>query len=390
MATPAKDAHPAPSAPDVQIVEVLPDGNVLATLNQSEIRMQFEMARAYPRSISSFQRTVRQAALLDEETAASCFYVLPRRDREENERAIEGPSARFAEIVAWGWGHLFVDGRIVDELERFVVCRGTAWDIQQNVRIAYEVRRRITTSGKRGQQPRRYSDDMIAVTANAASSIALRNAVLKIVPAPLWRPIWLECKKAAVGDLKTLAQNRRQMLDAFQKLGVVVERVFAAINVQTEADITLDHLTELRGMYTALREGETSIDEAFPEIRPGQGPVRMPQRDSAPSPQTSASVAPLSGSAPVVPSTAPPSEPAPDVMPDDQQLRVTHAEDRKSGSGKTFRVARLATGDVVVTFSETLAKQLVVGARFGSIKTRKSGDWTHVVELVPHPAGGAQ
>jgi hypothetical protein len=218
---------------------------------------------------------------------------------------------------------------------------------------------------------------MIAVTANAASSIALRNAVLKIVPAPLWRPIWLECKKAAVGDLKTLAQNRRQMLDAFQKLGVVVERVFAAINVQTEADITLDHLTELRGMYTALREGETSIDEAFPEIRPGQGPVRMPQRDSAPSPQTSASVAPLTGSAPVAPSTAPSPAPAPDV------LAITHYEEREARNGHRYAVARVSDGRVVCSYRSSQWPQLAVGTKFVAIHTQEKGGWHHVVELVP-------
>jgi hypothetical protein len=278
--TPSPHRAPAATGPAVEVLEVPADpSSIIGQLATSEIRQQFEMARAYPRSITQFQNYVQQMALLDEETAASCFYALPRRDNDEGaDRNIEGPSARFAEIVCSAWGHMRVEGRVVDELDRFVVARGTSWDVQQNIIIAYEVRRRIWTSPRRGREARRFSDDMIAVTANAAASIALRNSVLKVVPAPLWRPIWLKCKQTAVGDLTTLSKRRKEMLDYFQKAGVPAPRVFATLGVQSESDITLEMLAILRGVATALKEGDTTLDEAFPELRPGQGPVVMPQR----------------------------------------------------------------------------------------------------------------
>jgi hypothetical protein len=178
MATPAHHT-PRPAAAPVQnlVLEVAPDAATLVEqLTRGEVDMQVRTARAFPRSVTQFLHYVEQMALLDEETAASCFYALPRRDGD-SDRTVEGPSARFAEIVASAWGHMRIEGRVISEEERFVVCRGTAWDIQQNVVIAYETRRRIT--GKRGN---RFSDDMIGVTANAASSIAIRNAILKVVP----------------------------------------------------------------------------------------------------------------------------------------------------------------------------------------------------------------
>jgi hypothetical protein len=66
-----------------------------------------------------------------------------------------------------------------------VTAQGVCHDLQSNTFIAYEVRRRIT-----GKGDRKYSDDMIGVTGNAASSIALRNAILKIIPKVFWDGIY--------------------------------------------------------------------------------------------------------------------------------------------------------------------------------------------------------
>lgn len=55
-----------------------------------------------------------------------------------------------------------------------MTAQGVFHDLERNVAITYEVRRRIVD--KNG---RRYKPDMIGVTANAACSIALRNAILR-------------------------------------------------------------------------------------------------------------------------------------------------------------------------------------------------------------------
>jgi hypothetical protein len=82
----------------------------------------------------------------------------------------------------------------------------------------------------------------------------------------------------AVGDLTTLSKRRKEMLDYFQKGHHALSARLARSASQSEADITLEKLAVLRGLATALKEGDTTLDEAFPELRPGQGPVSMPQR----------------------------------------------------------------------------------------------------------------
>jgi hypothetical protein len=248
---------------ETQIVHATP----LESLTRGEIEAQVATARRFPRSIRAFQQEARSMACLDEETAASCIYALPRGGKP-----IEGPSARLAEIVASAWGNCRYGARVVSEDERFVTSQGFFFDVQKNAAVAFEVRRRITD--KHG---RRYNDDMVGVTANAACSIALRNAVFKGVPKALWGRIYDEARRAAIGDVKTIEAKRADMLAYFQKMGVTADRVLAAVGKPGVEDIGADELVTLKGVATSLKEGETTVEQAFPPAAPPahKGPISV-------------------------------------------------------------------------------------------------------------------
>lgn len=229
---------------------------VRATVGHGEVDIQVSTAKQFPRSITKFKQRALMMATLDEETAASCFYALPRGGK-----TIEGPSARLAEIVASAWGNIRAEARVVDEDERFVYSEAVAWDLETNVAIKYSTRRRITD-----KQGRKFNDDMIAVTANAASSIALRNAVFKVVPMAYVRDIYDQAKKVAIGDAKTLVNKRADMLAYFAKMCVTQDRLLATVAKASVEDIGLDDLATLKGLATAIKDGDTSVDEAFPAV----------------------------------------------------------------------------------------------------------------------------
>jgi hypothetical protein len=136
-----------------------------------------------------------------------------------------------------------------------------------------------------------FSADMIGVTGNAAASIALRNAIFKAVPTPFWKPIYLACRKVVAGDARTFASRRDNMLHEFGVMGVTEERLCAAIEVKGKADITLDHMATLAGFYTALKDGDTTIEDAFPESgglgapQPAQRKSQQPTPTSAQTPE---------------------------------------------------------------------------------------------------------
>lgn len=276
----------------------------ITLLNKSEIDMQIATARAYPRSIKQFMAEATSLVMLDDDVAESCSYALPRKSKDKDTgqwvtKNIEGPSARFAEIVLSCWGHARAGTRIVDEGPEFVTAQGFMFDLQKNVAIQIDVPRRITDS-----QNRRYKTDMIGVTANAAASIALRNAILKVVPKALWYPIYEKARATALGNEMTLSNKRLAALDWFQKKGASKETIFEHFNIKGVEDMTLDHIATLLGYKTSLREGDTTVEALFDKADPA-GDGKSPAR----------SMADLAAKAPAA--SAPPPAPAPAAGADD-------------------------------------------------------------------------
>lgn len=227
----------------------------LENITRAENDIAIATAKNYPRSISKFRQDAMTMATIDPEVAASCFYKLTRGGK-----TIEGPSVRLAEIVASAWGNLQFGARIIEEGDRYVVAQGVAHDLEKNVKTTVEIRRRITD--KNGN---RFSDDMIAVTCNAASSIALRNAVFKAVPFTYAKTIFEQAKRTAIGDVKSLGVRRQQMVEQFGKMGVTVEMLLAHVDKMSLEDIGLGEIETLIGTFTALKDGDTTIEEQFPD-----------------------------------------------------------------------------------------------------------------------------
>lgn len=229
------------------------DVTVLQAISKAELDQQITTARAYPRSLRKFVAECMDMATLNERIASECMYALPR-----DGKTIEGPSARLAEIVASAWGNCRAGTRVVDEGEEFITAQGIFHDLERNVAITCEVRRRITD-----RNGKRYKADMIGVTGNAACSIALRNAVFKGVPKAFWSDIYDAARKAAVGDVKTIANRRADALARLQKMGVTQDQVLAVLEVKGVEDIGTEELARLFGIATAIKDGDTTVEEAF-------------------------------------------------------------------------------------------------------------------------------
>lgn len=289
-----------------------PDLGALTAITKGEIDQQIATAHAYPRSIKTFIQEASDLACLTEEMAAGCIYALPR-----DGKTIEGPSARFAEIVASCWGNCRAGARIVGEDQELVTAQGVFHDLQRNVAITYEVKRRIVD-----RYGRRYKPDMIGVTANAACSIALRNAVLKGVPKAFWTEIYSRVRQVIIGDSKTLANRRAEALEFLQKFGATREMVLSRLGRDGVESITGDDLVVLRGLATAIRDGDTTVEDAFTrEEGSGKPDVAQPQRASeqkAPGPEYAGKppdIATLRGMADAA------------GWPEQQLAKVVHAED---------------------------------------------------------------
>jgi len=241
--------------------EYIEEGTALATasmavqLQKAEIDQLVSTAHAFPRSLKRVQSSILSMATLDEESAEECIYALPRGGKP-----IRGPSIRFAEILKQSYGNCRAAARVVhvDKTEGYVEAEGVFHDLETNSASTARVRRRITDKGGRV-----FKDDMIIVTGNAACSIAMRNAILAGVPKPLWRKAYDMVQATITGDITTLSENREKAFKALAAFGVKPDQVFMSLGIQGEEDVTVDHIATLRGMYSALKNGEATVEEMF-------------------------------------------------------------------------------------------------------------------------------
>lgn len=256
---------------ETQKVEILKAEDALGALVRAETDIQIATAKQYPRSISAFRDECLSCATLDEETAVSCIYTLPRGAKN-----ITGPSVRMAELVASSWGNLRVQTRLIAIDNESVTVQSACHDLEKNIAVSVEARRRITDS--RGK---RYNEDMVNVTIAAAHSVAYRNAVMRVIPRAIWKPIEDACRKLIAGDEKSLGERRQKAVAFFEGQKVSLKRILARIERESIEEVTLDDVVVLRGIATAIQEGATTLQEAFPEpLSPGVSQSRKLDLDA--------------------------------------------------------------------------------------------------------------
>ena len=242
----SKDAEPI----------ILEGGAMLSTaaeLYGAEIDTQISTAKAYPRNVTAFQTRTHSMVTQSTEIAESCEYSMPRDGKQ-----ITGPSARFAEVLLFNFGNARAAARIVTIDKKHVTAQGVFHDLESNSATSVEVKRRITK--KDGST---YGDDMIQTTAQAACSIAKRNAIIAGIPRALWEDAFNAAKKVAEGTREELPARVEKMFGMFDELGVAPQRVLKFCGYKTADEFTTKKLATLRGIFNAIKDGDLTTDQVF-------------------------------------------------------------------------------------------------------------------------------
>lgn len=241
-------------AQDAQIVQV-------DAVERANVDSQVATAKRYPRDIRRSIDNSVVMATMNQETAQSCNYALPRGGKP-----ITGPSVHLAKIIVSNWGNMRTEAKVVQITDKQVISRGTCWDLETNVASAFEVRRSII--GKNGQ---RFSEDMITVTGNAANSIAYRNAVFAVIPKAVTDRVYYAAQRFITGDLSDsdkLLKVRTGIINNFKNsYGITEEEVVKMCGKQTVNQIGADEISMLMGTIQALKDGDTTVDELMKPIR---------------------------------------------------------------------------------------------------------------------------
>jgi hypothetical protein len=247
----------------VEHVEAVPvTSNAIEVMERATIDIQIATAHAYPRSISAFTKRAKEMVAVDAETAESCIYRRPvGKDAQGNQTYTEGESIRLAEIVAASYGNLRASAMVVEMTPKYVKAVGAAHDLESNYSAKAEV---VESCVKKNGQP--YDERMRVVVAKAAQSKAMRDAIFRVVPKSLCKSITNLARQVIAGDERPLEQRREMVRQWLSKLSIDGARVFAVLKVKGIEDLGNDELLELTGIRTALKDGDITLDEAFPPI----------------------------------------------------------------------------------------------------------------------------
>jgi len=241
---------------ELEVIEPTPV-SVIYEQDRAQIDVQISTAKAYPRNVKRATENAIAIVSIDEETAHTCTYSVPRAGK-----AITGPSVHLARILAQTWGNLRIESKVVAEDAKHVTSEAICFDLETNIAMKAQVKRPIT--GKGG---RKFSDDMVTVTGNAANAIALRNAIFNVIPKGVVNAVYKAAQQKITGDVSNenkLKAKRKQVIDGLKGAYDVTEsEILSAIGKASVDHVTADDIVVLIGIGTAIRDGDTTIDQAF-------------------------------------------------------------------------------------------------------------------------------
>ncbi len=232
------------------------------------------MAVRFPRDID----VVREKLLHECERpsfAAAALYAKPVGNGK-----VTGLSIRFAEAAIASMGHIHVTTLTLAETDEWRKVEIKVWDSQtmnsyaDEVTIQKTIERKSIQKGQEVIRTRpnsrgeinyiiRAEEADLLNTVNAAKSKSIRNSGLRMIPG------WLldECKQAIADTMRKKDSAdpdaaKRKLFDAYAEMGVSVESLKSYLG-HDASKLQPEELQELRKLYTAIKDGETTIQAAL-------------------------------------------------------------------------------------------------------------------------------
>lgn len=242
--------------PELEIITESIGTELIYQQDKAQIDTQIATAKAYPRDIKQAVQDSIATATMDIETAQSCNYALPRGGKQ-----INGPSVHLALILAQNWGNLRIEAKISSIDNKSITSQAVCFDLQKNIAIKVEVKRSIMTKSGR------MNDDMITVTGNAANSISLRNAILKVIPKAVVDKVSNSAKQFITGDVSDETKLIKRVNDYFDRFlktyGVTEQEILNLFGKPSKATITPDDLVTLIGYAQSIKDGDSTAELIF-------------------------------------------------------------------------------------------------------------------------------
>jgi len=280
----------------------------VAARERAAIEARYIMAERHPRDIEEFRLALEKECQRPS-FAAVAIYRKPigkkwnPRTKQDEEQYVEGPSIRFIETALRCYRNVYPEVVTVFDSPDVRICRVSVTDLENNLTYTTEVtiskiverKGRQNSKGEweppKGRElagegrlnsygemtyPVRATDDELTIKQNAMLSKAIRMNGQRLLPGDIVeQAIRIIQQTQQKQDAKDPDAAKRQIIDAFNELGV------SPYDLQMFLGHPLDRLqpaelADLRGIYSALKNGEATWDELM-EVRQPTGTIEAAQ-----------------------------------------------------------------------------------------------------------------
>jgi hypothetical protein len=267
----------------------------VAARERAAIEARYIMAERHARDTEGFRLALEKECQRPS-FAAVAIYRKPvgkkwnRETGKEEEQFIEGPSIRFVETALRCYRNVYPEVVTVFDSPDVRICRVSVTDLESNLTYTTEVTisKTVERKGKqvkggeweppRGRElvgegrpnsygdmtyPVRATDDEVLIKQNALLSKAIRTNGQRLLPGDIVE----QCVKIirqtqADRDRKDPDAAKRQVLDAFSEVDVTPADIQAWLGHSMDR-IQPAELANLRGIYSAIKNGEATWEEVM-------------------------------------------------------------------------------------------------------------------------------
>ena len=248
--------------------------DVLASMARAQVQARYIVAQGRPRDWD----VVRQRILKDCERpsfAETAWYRKP-----QGNSTVDGLSIRFAESAQRAMGNLMPERPVIYDDPTKRIIRVTMTDLESNVThfkdlILEKTVERKKSAGRNVLDHRLNSygevvyiveatEDELLTKESSISSKIERQLTLKILPGDIQ-----DEAKRAIRDTLNKADKadpdaaKKRVIDAFDDMGVRVNDLKSFLGVESLDGLQPNDIKQLRGIWTAIKDGETNWREVM-------------------------------------------------------------------------------------------------------------------------------
>ena len=232
--------------------EILPTAGVAKEQHeiQSAILIAKQMPRSEAQAFSKLMMSCQRGSFADDVT-----YSFPRGGS-----TVTGPSVHLAREAARVWGNIRYGLDIISDEEESRVIRGWAWDMETNTKVASDDAFKKLIFRKKGGWIKPDERDLRELT-NRRGAILVRNCILQLLPKDLIEDALYQARKTIeAGAAEDPDSAKKRLLASFATIGVTAEMLMEKLGGPF-SELTPQELTELRGIYKSIADGNSKWSE---------------------------------------------------------------------------------------------------------------------------------